>query len=110
MRAEFSALYDPSDSPSPSHCLSPTSWKILDSPIPPPCWSWVSVILHVEPLPLGCNDELLILWYQMLQEWVMAPNCSFQRSLEMTLSAGIKGKGRQNAREDPEELDMPLLI
>ena len=26
------------------------------------------------------------------------------------LSAGIKGKGRQEAREDPEELDMDLLI
>lgn len=40
----------------------------------------------------------------------MAPNCSFQRSVEVTLSAGIKGMGRQKAREDPEELDMRLLI
>lgn len=40
----------------------------------------------------------------------MAPSWSLRRSGEIMQSAGIKGKGRQKAREDPEELDMYLLI
>lgn len=40
----------------------------------------------------------------------MAYTWTFQRSVEIILSAGIKEKGRQKAREDPEELDMHLLI
>lgn len=46
----------------------------------------------------------------MLQERVVPPNWTFQGWVEIMLPAGVKGKGRQKAKEDPEGLDMHLLI